>query len=95
MKVMDLRSWPPELGGRLKGDESPQSTDEVTVESYLINDKGVIAFTCRFKERILIYRLFIERPRNADRFIRILYQSHGKSLTEIGELELTPHVVQI
>jgi hypothetical protein len=89
MKVMDLGDWPPVPRGAFgKGEVSPQSTDEVTVESYLIWDKGNVVFSCRFKDRILVYRMYIANQPTAERFIKILQRSHGKRLTDVGLTEL-------
>ena len=89
MKVMDLGDWPPKPRDTFgKDDVLPQSTDEVTVESYLIYNKGNVVFSCRFNHRVLIYRMFIANQATAERVIKLVQKSRGKRLTDIGLTEI-------
>jgi hypothetical protein len=90
-RVMDLPGWPPQSGGAYKpGEVFPISTDEVTVERFLLITEGHVAFICRFNGRSFAYDFFVADEKIAGKFVNIINDSHGKKLFDVVLTEIPP-----
>jgi hypothetical protein len=88
---MDLSGWPPQSGGSYKpGEEFPISSEQVTVERFLLVREGHIAFTCRFNQKSVPYDFFIADEDTAAKFIKILEDNRGMRLFDMGFIEIPP-----
>jgi len=66
----------------------PISTESVCIERFLTIREGVVVFTCTYDRRSIPYSYFIADSGTAEKFARILSENCGKSLFEIGLLEI-------
>jgi hypothetical protein len=88
---MDLSGWPPQSGGSYKsGEVFPVSSEEVTIEQFLLAKEGHIAFTCRFNEKSVPYDFFIADENIAAKFIKLLGENRGMRLFDMGFIEVPP-----
>jgi hypothetical protein len=89
----DLPEWPPKyVEGAAPPGKMPTSTESVWVERFLTIREGVVVFTCTFDRRSIPYSYFIGDSGTAEKFARILTENCGKSLFEIGLLEIPDSV---
>lgn len=85
----DLPEWPPKyVEGAAPPGSVPTSTEAVCIERFLTIREGVVVFTCTYDRRSIPYSYFIGDSGTAEKFARILSENYGKSLFEIGLLEI-------
>lgn len=91
MRVMNIPGWPPQSGSAyIRGNLSPQSTDQVNVERVLGEIQGHISFVCRFNGESIPYALFVRDLKTCEKFKKILDEKRGMTLFDIGFLEIPP-----
>jgi len=85
----DLPQWPPRyVEGAIPPGSLPTSTESVTVERFITIRDGVVVFMCTFDRRTIPYSYFIGDGGTAEKFARVLNENSGKTLFEIGLLEI-------
>jgi len=85
----DLPEWPPKyVEGAIPPGSLPTSTETVLIERFLTIREGNVVFMCTFDRRSIPYSYFIGDGGIAEKFAQVLSENCGKTLFEIGLLEI-------
>ena len=88
-RVMDLPGWPPQSGGAFKrGDVTPESTDQVTIDHVLHATEKNVSFVCIFNGESVGYDLLVADMNTAEKVAKIIAENRGKRLFDIGFIKI-------
>jgi|SRR5579859_2103331 len=89
IRIRYLNDWPPEPGGSYeKGDNLRPSASEAVITRFQRSHDNKVVFTCTFGERKFSYDFVAENNEIAGQVAEVVKQSIGKSLEQIGDVEI-------
>jgi hypothetical protein len=87
MKVRDLDGWPPRLAGPNRSTDSAQAGEQAILKEVKSHHNWV-TFVCSFDGTLETFDLEAPDRTDALQLEKILKNNQGKSLSEIGEIEI-------
>jgi hypothetical protein len=88
MKVRELDGWPPQSSGLQKGSHAAPTINQATVKEIVGSHHNWVAFVCSFDGNDSTYDFEAPDKDDALRIEKILKNNIGKSLFEIGEMDI-------
>lgn len=85
---MDLPDWPPKPASSYEGDSVP--LDDAQLERIIGDAEGKISFICNRYGESIPFEFFVWDQKNFGKFHKILSQSTGLTLFDIGFIALPP-----
>lgn len=88
MKVRDLEGWPPRPAGPYQSTDSAPAGEQAILKEVVRSHHNWVTFVCSFDGELHTYDLEAPDRTDALQLEKILKNNPGKSLSEIGEIEI-------
>ncbi len=88
MKVRDLDGWPPQPAGPYQSTDSAPAAEQAILKEVIRSHHNWVTFVCSFDGKLFTYDLEAPDRTDAQQLEKILKSYQGKSLSEIGEIEI-------
>jgi len=89
MKILDLPDWPPEPGGSLPSSQRSPSSGQAILKRIEGSNGSVVTFVCEFDGTEHIYDFETYSFETVEKLEKVLWSNLGKSITEIGLLDIS------